>query len=390
MNEIYNHQKEASVIFSSELREQVCAELGELARHFPSPYNIKKFHLPLVKSKHPEFLNVQHMGDFTGVQWPKAKQILRQEDQTLDQHLSKTGEGTLAFRERVINFYTSLINRHVVNPHEEMMRTASQDMLNQGLTSTHVQRAGSAYISTDSMPGSVMDIDSPPTAHSPLSAKPSIHQMKKKANPSNSSLNAQPKMKHVHVLLITHGGWINAFLRFVMDELKFRMQCDISHSFPRTSSMYRVEISKIWKKDGLDYEWEGRVKIMNDISHLSSMEKKLALLEASKNKREAAAAAAAAAAIAASSSSNASNIPTLSVDVHHHSHQQQSGNSKNLLAATQSSSKSSSASSSKSGSPRFGRKLGGGLNSMSGVLNALTSSSSNKTGGATQKRTLGW
>ncbi|KAJ3045819.1 hypothetical protein HK097_001107 [Rhizophlyctis rosea] len=58
--------------------------------------------------------HTQNLGDLTRSNWPTAKQILKSEDRTFDDHVGRSGENVTFFTDRILNFYVDILERHVV------------------------------------------------------------------------------------------------------------------------------------------------------------------------------------------------------------------------------------------------------------------------------------
>ena len=190
---------------------------SDLKRAIQTTKHISKFHkdVPVISDKR---FREQGLGDLTGLQWPTAKKILKRENMSYEEHLkSGGGEDKQKFKERVIEMYSQLVRNHLVDTHNELVRVASQENMN----------------------------------------APKV-----------------PKMKRKHILIVTHGGWITAFLKFIQEELRFNLECEPSKAFPRCTGVYQINISKDTTDN--DYEWQGRIVVMNSVSHLAGLEKKVA------------------------------------------------------------------------------------------------------------------
>ncbi|TPX66828.1 hypothetical protein SpCBS45565_g04217 [Spizellomyces sp. 'palustris'] len=222
---------------------------SDLLRAKQTAHEIAKHHQTTPLSKDYR-LREQDLGDLTGLPWPQAKLILKEEDRSFDDHIAEKGEGNREFKDRVVDFYTDLIACHLVQPHQQLLKAASTDSL--GTSSVNGdERAGS------SAPGQADSREKPAT------------------NGSTDSVRSSrtPRMRQINVLLVTHGGWIQRMMEHLIEELNFQLDCDLLNGFPKNTAVYRFVINKVFKPDG-DYEWEGRVKLMNCVAHLAGMAKR--------------------------------------------------------------------------------------------------------------------
>ncbi|KAJ3104418.1 hypothetical protein HDU97_009297 [Phlyctochytrium planicorne] len=96
---------------------------SDLTRAVQTAEEIKKYH-PNVPLMIDSRLREMDLGDLTGMTWADAKKMLKEEDQTLDQHLRKSGESSQTFESRVVDFYSALIENFVVVPHRELLQQA--------------------------------------------------------------------------------------------------------------------------------------------------------------------------------------------------------------------------------------------------------------------------
>ncbi|TPX37762.1 hypothetical protein SeLEV6574_g07882 [Synchytrium endobioticum] len=85
-----------------------------------------------------------------------------------------------------------------------------------------------------------------------------------------------PRIQPTHILIVTHGGWIQRLMYHLLDELQFNLETDYAAGFPKNTGIYRFVISQVFKPDG-DYEWEGKVTLMNDVSHMAHLTKKTSM-----------------------------------------------------------------------------------------------------------------
>lgn len=104
-----------------------------------------------------------------------------------------------------------------------------------------------------------------------------------------SSFSTHLKTKgHIHILIITHGGWIQQYLKYLITDLKFALDplnfkndntqdFKPNLSFPRHTGLYKATIFRKRQDSKLDktYEWKGVVQLMNEVSHLSNLDNKI-------------------------------------------------------------------------------------------------------------------
>ncbi|KAJ1554750.1 hypothetical protein HK096_001976, partial [Nowakowskiella sp. JEL0078] len=204
------------------------------------------------------------------------------------------GEPAQDFEERVIETYTSIINHHLIKPHRELMNSIATANAST-LISTPVERLKTrprAASNNLDIPGQILEPRSPTrtnlvdfSVEPQLSAQNSQSQIATtllrhssvaehphQSAPQHPTL--RPKMKPSKVLIVSHGGWIQELMSHLTQELGFTLLCDDQHGFPKNTGVYQFSIVKIWKEDG-DYEWEGRISLMNCVSHFSGLSKKL-------------------------------------------------------------------------------------------------------------------
>jgi hypothetical protein len=81
-------------------------------------------------------------------------------------------------------------------------------------------------------------------------------------------------MPHIHILIVTHGGWIDFLMKQLIEDLNFEVAPSvIQHGFPKPGSMYQFKIYKLISKDKDDYDWKGRIELMNSTSHLANLKR---------------------------------------------------------------------------------------------------------------------
>ncbi|KAJ3021844.1 hypothetical protein HKX48_007620 [Thoreauomyces humboldtii] len=220
---------------------------SDLVRAKQTAYEIAKHHSNTPLSKDTR-LREQDLGDLTGLAWPQAKQILKTEDRSFDEHIAEKGESNRLFKERVVDFYSNVVECHLVDPHDQLLRASSTDSLADNLN--------------DEQAGYTPDSDR---------SVSSLHQ-----SVSHASLRTPraPRMRQINILIVTHGGWIQRLMEHILEDLGFSADCDILHGFPKNSAAYRFSISKIFDREGVDYEWEGRINLMNCVAHLAAMNRR--------------------------------------------------------------------------------------------------------------------
>ncbi|KAI8925468.1 histidine phosphatase superfamily [Entophlyctis helioformis] len=242
---------------------------SDLSRAKQTAIEIAKYQddVPVVED---ERLREMDLADLAGLTWTKVKQTLKKEDKHLEDLLAGKGETPAQFRNRVINFYGALLSRHLVEPHERVMASLSMSV-----QSLHIKAAEQATREPPAamIPGQVDDTP----LQNPLVAKTKAPELGRA--PSSNSLTAsqsaiarQPKIKQRHVLLVTHGGWIEQLMKYLVDDLKFSTYGKAKTGFPKNASVFQFMISKNYMADG-DYEWEGRIKVMNCVSHLALLKR---------------------------------------------------------------------------------------------------------------------
>lgn len=232
-------------IYSSDL--QRCTNTAEeIRKHQPTA--------ELIKDKR---LREQDLGDLTGMPWTDAKKMLKKEDVHLDTHIEqKGGENKETFTNRVVGYYSELVEKHLVDPHSELMKSL------QSLAVADTQPVEN-----------IKEKELTPVAVSNLK-KPSLAGSNASLASSTDSLRLKPKLKTINILLVTHGGWIHTLTDHLTNELNFNLDTELHHGFPKNTGVYRFVISKIFTDDG-DYEWEGAVNLINCVSHLAGFAKKL-------------------------------------------------------------------------------------------------------------------
>ncbi|KAI8800459.1 histidine phosphatase superfamily [Cladochytrium replicatum] len=216
-----------------------------------------------------ERLREKDLGDLTGMAWPTAKRVLKQEDITFEEHIAgHGGESSTAFEDRVVDFYTELVDLHLIRPH--------RDFISRIMPSPLTRNSSSAPKESDFewIPGQVMEPPSPTRANLAMEFPPA-YVPPTTFNPDQVPLKTRrPMMPTRNILIVTHGGWIQEILKHLIEELHFPAACEIQTGFPKTTGVFRFRIIKAWKKDG-DYEWEGKITGMNSVAHLAGLNQKV-------------------------------------------------------------------------------------------------------------------
>ncbi|KAJ3046780.1 hypothetical protein HK097_000519 [Rhizophlyctis rosea] len=217
-------------------------------------------------------LREQNLGDLTGLDWPTAKQILKSEDRTFEDHIGRSGENVTFFTDRIQNFYADIIEQHVVQPyirasgdfldppiHDEKTVKKRTNLLGRRESSVASPMFSSPMLNTfDSVPMT----PTTPSTPSLLSPAPFPHPQ---------------RQVEQHVLIVTHGGVITTLFKHLLDELQFPLAETIfkrQTGFPKNTSVYRFEIARvktIGAQGQKDFEWEGCVTLMNDVGHLAAL-----------------------------------------------------------------------------------------------------------------------
>lgn len=81
-----------------------------------------------------------------------------------------------------------------------------------------------------------------------------------------------------HILVISHGGWIDCLMRYLINDLNFDLEIRQNDRFAYKSSIYQFKIQKIVSDILDDYEWQGVIDMMNDASHLATVSKEFSRL----------------------------------------------------------------------------------------------------------------
>jgi hypothetical protein len=150
---------------------------------------------------------------------------MKRGDQLYEEYLEESGESTPAFRERIVNQYTEIVRKHLINPHQKIDQMNALNNLQSLQLDDSASSCSSAASSAQNTPNGTRRI----------------------------------KMKRIHVVIVTHGGWIQQFIKFVKEELNYEIACAENKGFPRCTGIYRLEISRIPTPVIDDYEWIGKI-----------------------------------------------------------------------------------------------------------------------------------
>jgi hypothetical protein len=84
--------------------------------------------------------------------------------------------------------------------------------------------------------------------------------------------NYHPK----HIVLVSHGDWIQQFMQYLGATLQFKPRCEIQYGYPKNTGIYGFQIVKKIAKGQPPEEYElfGIIHRMNCVSHWSGIQKK--------------------------------------------------------------------------------------------------------------------
>ncbi|KAJ3400022.1 hypothetical protein HDV05_001381 [Chytridiales sp. JEL 0842] len=109
------------------------------------------------------------------------------------------------------------------------------------------------------------------TNATPLPSNPSSTSI---LSTTSSILKLPPKkVRKQHILIVTHGGFIQELFSHLITDLQFPV-LEPSRGFPRHTAVYRFSIIKHTTKS-MEFEWEGQVDKMNSLSHMAKIGKGL-------------------------------------------------------------------------------------------------------------------
>ncbi|KAI9140856.1 histidine phosphatase superfamily [Paraphysoderma sedebokerense] len=204
---------------------------SDLIRAKQTVKEIMRYH-PDTPSTYDNRLREQNLGDLTGLPWPDAKAKLTALDLTYDDYLEKHCESTRDFDKRINNFYSDIVEKFLLGPDRVPLSRSEENLL------VHFQNA-----------------------------------IKSQANATTTHVSHPKRPSKIHhILIVTHGGWIQRLMRHIIDELSFTLEDEHRLGFPKNTGLYKFVIAKVFKSDG-DYEWEGRVPLVNCVTHLAGISK---------------------------------------------------------------------------------------------------------------------
>lgn len=242
-----------------------------------------------------------------GLSWADARKELDQSGHSMDQYMSiHGGEMADEFRERIAQFYSDIITRHMV-PVLEVQNNTEINSQSTTRSGSPVSRS-SAYESVKLQSPKALPRSSStdrfqfppaPPINPHLSQNPTISSINTKLDSlrrSNSSSNIIAKqtlsrtssmdsfisgtddvplapMNSIHIVLVTHGGPIQQLLDYLTRDLSFPVRVDapLHKGFPKNGSLYRIELSRDTSAEEEDPEWNGTIVTVNDVSHLARL-----------------------------------------------------------------------------------------------------------------------
>jgi len=253
--------------------------------------------------------------------WQKCKEILNERNMTFDKALEEKGEPSNKFYERVVQFYSYLIDKYVIEANNIQTKTLSR-------SNTFYSINELSITSFDDLPSLAMDGDDETKSNSvsksssysnlanlirstsfkSLSNSSSCNNLSninyEHSNPKdillskqlqNASLlqtavqksveasnnnnnndnnnNKTRKFRMFRILIVTHGGFIKNLMKHLIEELKFKPCCDEQYGFPKNTGIYKFSIVNIKYTDTnrsiKDYKWKGKIELMNCVAHLA-------------------------------------------------------------------------------------------------------------------------
>jgi broad specificity phosphatase PhoE len=270
-------------------------------------------------------LREQDVGEFQGVSWQKCKEILNERNMTFEKALEEKGEPSNKFYERVVQFYSYLIDRYVIDANNIQTKTLSRSntfysinelsitsfddlqslALDDDNTKSNTVSASSSYsnlaslirntaISRSSSSNSISNLNSDNNNPKEIIINKPFNQnsllqaaVQKSVEASNNNGNNNTvktrKFKMFRILIVTHGGFIKNLMKHLSEELKFQVCCEEQWGFPKYTGIYKISIVNIKYKDVdhsiKDYKWKGKIQLMNCVAHL-------ALLTVNEKKKE--------------------------------------------------------------------------------------------------------
>ncbi|ORX81979.1 phosphoglycerate mutase-like protein [Anaeromyces robustus] len=288
-------------------------------------------------------LREQDVGKFQCMSWQKCKEILNERNISFEKALEETGEPSNKFYKRVVQFYSYLIDKYVIEANNiptktlsrsntfyslnELSITSFDDLSNlcdnDDTTKSNPMSSNSSYSNLVCLLKNTSLSNS--SSYNNLSSTIDYENLKEnlsnkqsqqvsllenavqnsvdlaKSNNFNSNSNSNNcddinnnnnnnnnniitrKFKMFHILIVTHGGFIKNLMKHLLEELKFKLVCDEQIGFPKNTGIYKFSIVNIKYRDNdhsiKDYKWKGKIELMNCVAHL-------ALLTITKKKRE--------------------------------------------------------------------------------------------------------
>ena len=67
-----------------------------------------------------------------------------------------------------------------------------------------------------------------------------------------------------HVVIISHGTWIQYLLGYLIEDLKFPVLCESISGYPKNTGIYRIQIQKVQVKEN-EFEWKGEITMLNEV-----------------------------------------------------------------------------------------------------------------------------
>jgi len=265
-------------------------------------------------------LREQDVGEFQCMSWQKCKEILNERNITFEKALEEKGEPSNKFYERVVQFYSYLIDKYVIEANNIQTKTLSR-------SNTFYSLNELSITSFDDLSSLAMD-DNDETKSTPISTSSSYSNLanliKNNNISNNSSTNNLSNINYEHsnpkdillsklqnssllqndtnnnntntntnsntntntntkyrkfrmfrILIVTHGGFIKNLVKHLMEELKFKVCCDEQYGFPKNTGIYKFSIVNIKYTDVnhsiKDYKWKGKMELMNCVSHLAML-----------------------------------------------------------------------------------------------------------------------
>ncbi|ORX47543.1 phosphoglycerate mutase-like protein [Piromyces finnis] len=265
-------------------------------------------------------LREQDVGEFQGMTWQKCKEVLNERNISFEKALEEKGETSEKFYERVVQFYSYLVDKYVIEANNIQTKTLSR-------SNTFYSVNELSITSFDDLHSLALDDDeeSKNNSVSKSSSYSNLANLIKNSSLSNSSscysisgmdydysnpkdilLNKQiqnasllqtaiqqnveacnnkktRKFRMFKILIVTHGGFIKNLMKHLSEELNFKPCCEEQYGFPKNTGIYKFSIVNIKYTDTnhsiKDYKWKGKIELMNCVAHL-------AILTANEKKKE--------------------------------------------------------------------------------------------------------